>query len=115
MSSIIRRRVLVGAAALVAGAIPSAAQPADPVFAAIGAHRRAHVALNVAFEAAEPELDTPAIRAAEVAEAGALMGLIETRPTTLDGHLALLRYITRRGDEREAICDLIAETLDAVA
>jgi hypothetical protein len=130
--SITRRSLISGAMALVPAttlsALPApapAAPPADPIFAAIDAHRSAYAELNAflhelaAVEQAAWRAPRGARRAANkrLAEAykterrfgdiehQAFEKFIGTVPHTLDGAVAALRYVRARYDEGEAICE----------
>jgi hypothetical protein len=116
----VSRRVLMNKlvaipVAAAASAIPlslAVAQPAtaaDPIFAAIEAHRHA-CAINTRCAELDCELtdDDPAKPAAEIARSESIdvmfdlaLKLIETRPTTVAGAAALLNYV---GDGYDRTC-----------
>jgi hypothetical protein len=71
---------------------------ADPIFAAIEAHRAAAAELGrkgSLLPGNSDELDK-----LEEAEFEKLCGLVEIRPTTRDGAIALLRYVADVGSDR---------------
>jgi hypothetical protein len=90
-----RRAILAGAAVLPAAALPAVDGEPDPIFAAIEAHRRTYELYGVAIArekelcAADFERETDE---ASAREEQAEIGLVATRPTTLVGVVALLRY-----------------------
>jgi len=76
--------------------MPYAADAPDPTFARIDAHRLAYAA----FLATEPKsLDDPDEEAACQAEAEALDAVLATKPTTLVGAAASLRYVLDHDEE----------------
>ena len=94
MSTMNRRAILAGTAALPAIVIPAAAQcvlAPDPVFAAIEAHKAAQAAFVAAIDAAGPHDDPPA--SFNHVEADAARAMILTVPTTLPGLAALVAHI----------------------
>jgi len=136
-----RRTLALGAVA--AATTPTAALSSvpDPVFAAIARHReayRAHgQALAITSELDSVELEAAATHAGDV-ELQAALALLDTRPTTIAGCIALLRYSFQQddianywpnwqyqqepgGDDREwmsgakAICNNIAAALEQIS
>jgi poly(3-hydroxybutyrate) depolymerase len=94
MSTMNRRAILAGTAALPTIAIATAAQcvlAPDPVFAVIEAHKAAQAAFVAAIDAAGPHDDPPA--SFSHAEADAARTMILTVPTTLPGLAALVAHI----------------------
>jgi hypothetical protein len=96
-----RRAVLAGAAALPAVSVPAlvAGADPDPIFAAIEAHRAARKRLDTeAFDDAD---DCPEWHEANDATDRAAADLAETKPVTIAGAAALMRYIVEIEEQRE--------------
>jgi hypothetical protein len=96
-----RRAVLAGAAAIPALALPATAAQPDPIFAAIEKHRAAHI---VAMETGRVVSGTPdeapsyvvaekKDREARTKAHEAAYALLDLRPATMAGILALLEYV----------------------
>ncbi len=123
MPNLNRRALVAGAAALPAIAIPAMATEADPIFAAIQAHRDAWTALGVALKR-EPEPPTSETEALAAWERGqgaaheiydaAEEDLFAITPTTLAGLRALAQYAQTEefcADDR-AVHDVLAMIVD---
>ena len=91
MPALNRRAILAGVASLFAVSMPAIAA-ADPVFAAIEEHRRADAFLGVLLDTAD-YWGAPEVTAAVEASWRAADRLLNTRPTTVAGVAALLRYL----------------------
>jgi hypothetical protein len=109
MSTLSRRMLVASAAALPALAVPALATEPDPIFAAIENHRRrcdeywtAHLATDGGCDEA---LQAVAEEALDVQERTAIE-LLHTKPTTLAGAAALLKYMVEyeeRYDNQEIV------------
>jgi hypothetical protein len=112
MSNLSRRMLLTSAAALPALAVPALATEPDPILAAIENHRRrcdeywtAHLAADIPDSWRREALEVVAKEALAVQERTAIE-LLHTRPTTLTGAAALLRYMVEyeeRYDDQEIV------------
>src|SRR5690348_10254575 len=69
------------------------AKSIDPVFAAIEAHRKAELAFSARIHA-EGDDHPPATDVAEKKASRALRAFMATRPTTIEGALAALEYVS---------------------
>jgi hypothetical protein len=103
MSNLSRRTLVTSAAALPALAVPALATEPDPIFAAIENHRRrcdeywtAHLATEIP-EGCDEALEVAAKEALHVQERTAIE-LLHTKPTTLTGAAALLKYMVEYED-----------------
>jgi hypothetical protein len=117
-----RRAILAGAASLPAASIPAIAAEPDPIFAAIEAHARAHIAHCAALDYAAEEHwlpdgsrcqspDCPELLAREDeagdacgVEADATRLMVRTCPTTPAGAAALLKYIVEHEERVDEGC-----------
>jgi hypothetical protein len=91
-----RRAILAGAAALPALTLPAVAFTAaapDPIFAAIEYHRAARDAWWGLNDKAPDEVSDDLLSIRGDAEQDALTDLLETRPTTVAGVIAVLRHV----------------------
>lgn len=98
MSNHFNRRTALAAIAAVPAAslpaIPAAAEPDDPIFAAIKAREEALACLE-----STPEQPEDAYDAALDMDADAARCVMATRPTTLAGAVALLQYVRDASDD----------------
>jgi hypothetical protein len=96
MSNLSRRNIVTSAAALPALAVPAlGSAAADPIFAAIEAHRHAHAATTAAWQsAADDGVDVEESEHHRLMDKqdGAAFDLLEIQPTTVVGAAALLAY-----------------------
>jgi hypothetical protein len=88
-----RRQMLASAANLTPAApVPAIRTEIDPIFAAIEAHRSVTAAFEAALDALGERRRSPETIAASRALKAAMVALVETKPTTLHGMLAVLNY-----------------------
>lgn len=105
MNSVVSVASLASAAAIASPSLLTQI-PHDPIFEAIERHR---VAAS-AYRLTSPDHDPEADRLAEIVDRDTLVDLLTTRPTTLAGFAAVLRYVGKYCNEEEA--SLFHESVD---